>query len=98
MQGNGSRSTERNWVANFFRITCRGHDYICKIIVRYDSEFDYEINGYCSYVLMPFLNLISEALVVLALLILLIVIQPTATVCIGICLGLTLLEFFKLTT
>ena len=56
-----------------------------------------EINGYCSYVLMPFLNLISEALVVLALLMLLIVIQPTATVCIGICLGLTLLVFFKLT-
>ena len=56
-----------------------------------------EINGYCSYVLMPFLNLIGEALVVLALLILLIVIQPIATVCIGICLGLTLLVFFKLT-
>ena len=36
-----------------------------------------EINGYCSYVSMPFLNLISEALVVLALLMLLIVIQPT---------------------
>ena len=46
---------------------------------------------------MPFLNLISEALVVLALLMLLIAIKPIATVCIGICLGLTLLVFFKLT-
>ena len=56
-----------------------------------------EINGYCSYVLMPFLNLISEALIVFALLVLLIVIEPLATLCIGICLGLTLIVFFKLT-
>ncbi|HAU59507.1 MAG TPA: hypothetical protein DCW45_03975 [Opitutae bacterium] len=56
-----------------------------------------EINAYCQYVLMPILNLTSEVLVVFALLVLLILVEPVATLCLGSCLLLVALIFHRFT-
>ena len=56
-----------------------------------------EIDSFCHYVLMPILNLTSEVLVVLSLLILLVVVEPIPTLCLGLCLiGITLV-FYRFT-
>jgi ABC-type multidrug transport system fused ATPase/permease subunit len=56
-----------------------------------------EINAYCQHVLMPILNLISEFLVVIALLAMLILVEPIATLCLGSCLLIVALVFHRFT-
>ena len=56
-----------------------------------------EINAYCQYVLMPILNLTSEVLVVIALLVMLILVEPVATLCLGSCLLVVALIFHRFT-
>jgi ABC-type multidrug transport system fused ATPase/permease subunit len=56
-----------------------------------------EINAYCQYVLMPILNLTSEVLVVVALLVMLILVEPVATLCLGSCLLIVALIFHRFT-
>jgi len=56
-----------------------------------------EIHAYCQYVLMPILNLTSEVLVVVALLVLLILVEPVATLCLGSCLLIVALIFHRFT-
>ena len=56
-----------------------------------------EINAYCQYVLMPILNLTSEVLVVIALLAMLILVEPIATLCLGSCLLIVALVFHRFT-
>ena len=56
-----------------------------------------EINAYCQYVLMPILNLTSEVLVVIALLVMLILVEPVATLCLGSCLLIVALVFHRFT-
>jgi ABC-type multidrug transport system fused ATPase/permease subunit len=56
-----------------------------------------EINAYCQYVLMPILNLTSEVLVVVALLLMLILVEPVATLCLGSCLLIVALIFHRFT-
>jgi len=56
-----------------------------------------EINAYCQYVLMPIINLTSEVLVVIALLVMLILVEPVATLCLGSCLLIVALVFHRFT-
>lgn len=87
-QGTFVFSAQREVAANLFR------NYLSKpysfhlqtnssVLIR---NLTTEINSFCQYVLMPILNLTSEVLVVLALLILLLFVEPIPTLCLGLCL------------
>lgn len=56
-----------------------------------------EVNSFCSYFLMPALNLLSELLVVLAILCFILWIEPAGTICLGLTLGILAMLFFKST-
>ena len=98
-QGTFVFSAQREVAANLFRI------YLSKpfrfhlktnssVLIR---NLTTEINSFCQYVLMPILNLTSEALVVIALLTLLAVFEPVATLCLGGCLLFIALTFYRFT-
>lgn len=53
-----------------------------------------EVNTFCSYFLMPTLNLLSEVLVVLAILVFILCIEPSGSICLGVALGLLAYFFF----
>ena len=87
-QGTFVFSAQREVAANLFR------NYLSKpysfhlqtnssVLIR---NLTTEINSFCQYVLMPILNLTSEVLVVLALLILLLFVEPIPSLCLGLCL------------
>ena len=87
-QGTFVFSAQREVAANLFR------NYLSKpysfhlqtnssVLIR---NLTTEVNSFCHYVLMPILNLTSEVLVVLALLILLLFVEPIPTLCLGLCL------------
>lgn len=98
-QGTFVFSAQREVAANLFRI------YLSKpyrFHLKTNSSFlirnlTTEINSFCQYVLMPILNLTSEVLVVIALLTLLAVVEPVATLCLGGCLFLIAIIFFRFT-
>ena len=56
-----------------------------------------EVNTFCSYFLMPALNLLSEILVVLAILGFILWIEPAGTICLGIALASIAYLFFRCT-
>jgi ABC-type multidrug transport system fused ATPase/permease subunit len=56
-----------------------------------------EVNTFCSYFLMPALNLLSEVLVVLAILSFILWIEPAGTICLGIALASITYLFFRST-
>jgi len=56
-----------------------------------------EVNTFCSYFLMPALNLLSELLVVLAILGFILWIEPAGTICLGIALASIAYLFFRCT-
>jgi len=56
-----------------------------------------EVNTFCSYFLMPALNLFSEVLVVLAILGFILWIEPAGTICLGIALASIAYLFFRCT-
>lgn len=98
-QGTFVYSAQREVAANLFQ------HYLCKpfsfhlqtnssVLIR---NLTTEINAYCQYVLMPILNLTSEVLVVLALFVMLILVEPIATLCLGSCLCMIALIFHRFT-
>ena len=98
-QGTFVYSAQREIAANLFQ------HYLCKpysfhlqtnssVLIR---NLTTEINSYCQYVLMPILNLTSEILVVFALLLMLILVEPVATLCLGSCLILVAFIFHRFT-
>lgn len=98
-QGTFVYSTQREVAAILFRnYLTRPYSFYLQtnssVLIR---NLTTEIDSFCHYVLMPILNLTSELLVVLSLLILLVVVEPIPTLCIGLCLiGITLL-FYRFT-
>ena len=98
-QGTFVYSAQREVAANLFR------NYLTKpysfhlqtnssVLIR---NLTTEINSFGQYVLMPILNLTSEVLVVLALLILLTVVEPIPTLFLGFCLFGIALIFYRFT-
>ena len=98
-QGTFVYSTQREVAAILFRnYLTRPYSFYLQtnssVLIR---NLTTEIDSFCHYVLMPILNLTSEVLVVLSLLILLVVVEPIPTLCLGLCLiGITLL-FYRFT-
>ena len=98
-QGTFVFSAQREVAANLFR------NYLSKpysFHLQTNSSFlirnlTTEINSFCQYVLMPILNLTSEVLVVFALLLMLILVEPFPTLCLGICLIGIGLIFYRFT-
>jgi ABC-type multidrug transport system fused ATPase/permease subunit len=98
-QGTFVFSAQREVAANLFRIyLSKPYRFHLKtnssVLIR---NLTTEINSFCQYVLMPILNLTSEALVVIALLTLLAVVEPVATLCLGGCLLFIALTFYRFT-
>jgi ABC-type multidrug transport system fused ATPase/permease subunit len=98
-QGTFVFSAQREVAANLFRIyLSKPYRFHLKtnssVLIR---NLTTEINSFCQYVLMPILNLTSEALVVIALLTLLAVFEPVATLCLGGCLLFIALTFYRFT-
>lgn len=56
-----------------------------------------EVNTFCSYFLMPTLNLLSEVLVVCAILSFILWIEPSGSICLGVALGLIAYLFYQST-
>ena len=98
-QGTFVYSAQREVAANLFR------NYLSKpysfhleinssVLIR---NLTTEINSFCHYVLMPILNLTSEVLVVFALLVMLILVEPMATLFLGGCLIVIAFVFYRFT-
>ena len=96
-QGTFVFSAQREIALNLYRLYLK-RDYLFHVQTNSSKllrNLTTEVSLYCSYFLMPLLNLITEILVVLAILTLIFCVEPRGAVFLALFLGITAFLFIK---
>ena len=98
-QGTFVFSAQREIAVDLFRIYLnKGYSFHVKTnSARLIRNLTTEVASYCNYFLMPVLNLLTEVLVIIAILILLLWLEPKGTVFLLLILGVLIFVFVKKT-